>query len=299
MHRMSPIFSHRQSPPSSKRQKGSTPFASKVLRAWWDARYSLTAVSGARLSDYAKKCGVGGIFHTDELPAYGITADEVLEVRERVQACDEDCVVIVAAASDAQATCALHQVIGRARQAFSGKPVPEETRKMLETGSSAYMRPLPGAARMYPETDVLPVVIDDKRWNTVTIPELLTAKAQRFAQEYAIDLNYATQLALSEKLPLFERALAEGIKPKLAAFTILSTVTELRRDGIAIEKIAEGDYLATWHAVENGKAAKEAIPDLLRGLAAGDSFDEVIRKLAPAVSRQELESLIHTIIRDR
>jgi len=254
---------------------------------------------GSEMSDYAKKCGVGGIFHTDELPAYGITADEVLKVRMRVQACDEDCVVIVAAASTSQAQCAIHQVIGRARQAFSEKPVPEETRKMLETGSSAYMRPLPGAARMYPETDVLPVVIDDKRWNNVTIPELLTAKAQRFAQEYAIDLNYATRLALSDKLALFERALAEGIKPKLAAFTILSTITELRRDGIAVEKIADGGYLATWHAVENGKAAKEAIPDILRGLAAGDSFDEVIRKLAPAVSRQELESLIHTIISDR
>ncbi len=152
---------------------------------------------------------------------------------------------------------------------------------------------------MYPETDVLPVVIDDRRWNAVTVPELLTTKAQRFAKDFSIDLNYATRLALSEKLPLFERALAEGIKPKLAAFTILSTVTELRRDGIAVEKIADRDYLATWHAVENGKAAKEAIPDLLRGLAAGDSFDEVIRKLAPPVSRHELESFIHTIIRER
>jgi glutamyl-tRNA(Gln) amidotransferase subunit E len=133
----------------------------------------------------------------------------------------------------------------------------------------------------------------------VMVPELLTEKAQRFAREYEIDLNYATQLALSEKLPLFERALAEGIKPKLAAFTILSTVTELRREGVAVEKIADEDYLATWHAVESGKAAKEGIPDLLRGLASGDSFDAVIRKLVPAISRQELETLIHTIVTDR
>jgi len=254
---------------------------------------------GSELSDYAKKCGVGGIFHTDELPAYGVTAEEVGAVRARMHAGDQDCVVIVAALNDAQAACAIQQVISRARVALSEKPVPEETRKMLEAGSSAYMRPLPGAARMYPETDVLPVIVDDERWNGVTVPELLTVKAQRFAQDYAIDHNYASQLALSEKLPLFERALAEGIKPKLAAFTILSTCTELRRDGVVTDKITDGDFLATWHAVESGRVAKEAVPDLLKGLASGDSFENVIGKLAPAVSDHDLETIIHRIIADR
>jgi glutamyl-tRNA(Gln) amidotransferase subunit E len=211
----------------------------------------------------------------------------------------QDCVVIVAAVNDHQASCALNQVIIRAQLAVSDKPVPEETRKMLETGSSAYMRPLPGAARMYPESDVLPVIVDDDRWNATTVPELLTVKAQRYAQEYSIDRNYATQLALSEKLPLFERAVAEGIKPRLAVFTILSTSTELRREGVEVGKITDKDYLATWHAVESGRAAKEAIPDLLRGLASGNTFEEVLQKLAPTVSREDLEAIIHKIMVDR
>jgi len=254
---------------------------------------------GSEMSDYAKKCGVGGIFHTDELPAYGVTSEEVTRLRAHMNAGVQDCVVIIAAVDDAQAACAVNQVIIRARIALSEKPVPEETRKMLETGSSAYMRPLPGAARMYPETDVLPVIVDDNRWNAITIPELLTAKAQRYAQEYAIDRNYATRLALSEKLPLFERAVAEGIKPKLAVFTILSTTTELRRDGVETGKISDENFLATWHAVESGRAAKEAIPDLLRRLAAGSTFDEALQKLAPTVSREDLECIIDKIISDR
>ena len=109
------------------------------------------------MSDYAKKCGVGGIFHTDELPAYGITGEETDRLCKSLHTSQNDCVVLVAG-SPVQAVCAANQVIRRAEMALSG--VPEETRKMLEGGSTAYMRPLPGAARMYPETDVLPVIVE-------------------------------------------------------------------------------------------------------------------------------------------
>jgi glutamyl-tRNA(Gln) amidotransferase subunit E len=254
---------------------------------------------GSEMSDYAKKCGVGGIFHTDELPAYGVTAEEVARLRSQMHAVEPDCVVIVAGSSEKQAACAISQVITRAKIALSKKPVPEETRKMLESGSTAYMRPLPGAARMYPETDVLPVLIDNARWDALTVPELLTAKAERFASAYEIELNYALQLASSEKLPLFEKAVLEGIKPKLAAFTILSAITELRRDGVDIRKIPDKVYLDTWHAVDSGKAAKEAIPEILRSVAAGSTCEEAILKLAPAVSREELETIVRKVLTER
>jgi glutamyl-tRNA(Gln) amidotransferase subunit E len=254
---------------------------------------------GSELSDYAKKCGVGGIFHTDELPAYGVTEEEVTSLRSHMHAAEQDCVILVAGANEKQAACAISQVITRAGLAFSDKPVPEETRKMLESGSTSYMRPLPGAARMYPETDVLPVLIDDARWNAIAIPELLTAKADRFVAAYEIERNYALQLAVSDKLPLFEQAVKDGIKPKLAAFTILSTTTELRRDGVDIRKIPDQAYLDTWHAVDSGKAAREAIHEIFRSIAEGCSFTEALNKLAPAVSREDLEAIVRKIIADR
>lgn len=254
---------------------------------------------GSEISDYAKVCGVGGIFHTDELPAYGITADEVMQIQKSASALDEDCVIIIAGADEKQAGCAVNQVIIRAKKALEKNPVPEETRKMLEGGSTSYMRPLPGAARMYPETDVYPVIIDDKRWNALVVPELLTAKTKRYAQEYGIDRNYAAQLASSEKLPLFERAVKEGIKPKLAAFTILSTTTELRREGVEVRNVPDEAYLAIWNAVQQGKAAKEAIPDLIRSVASGRTVEDTLNTLAPSISSDELESIIKKIIADR
>jgi glutamyl-tRNA(Gln) amidotransferase subunit E len=254
---------------------------------------------GSEMSDYAKKCGVGGIFHTDELPAYGVTTEEVEHLRAHLHAGVQDCVVLVAGATEKQAACAIGQVITRARLALSDRPVPEETRKMLESGSTAYMRPLPGAARMYPETDVLPVLVDDARWDTVIVPELLTDRADRFAREYGIERNYALQLAASEKLPLFEQAVKSGIKPKLAVFTILSTITELRRDGVDVAKIPDHAFLETWNAVESGKAAREAIPEIFRTIAAGSTVKAALAKLAPAVSRDELEKIVKKIIAER
>ena len=254
---------------------------------------------GSEMSDYAKKCGVGGIFHTDELPAYGVTAEEVTQLREFVRANEQDAVILVSGANEKQAACAWNQVHTRAKLALSDKPVPEETRKMLEEGSTAYMRPLPGAERMYPETDVLPVRIDEARWNTVAVPELLTVKAERFTKDLGLDPAVAKQMAFSEYRPLFEQAVAQGIKANLASRTLLATLTEIRRDGADTDNIADEAILTVLQAVEKGTVAKEAIPEILTAVANGSTAEDAMAKLAPSVSRDELEAVIKKIVVDR
>ncbi len=260
---------------------------------------------GSEMADYAKKCGVGGIFHTDELPAYGVSAEEVARLREAAGATDEDCVAIVAAGRE-RAGCAAEQVMIRAEMALSG--VPEETRRMLDEGSSAYMRPLPGAARMYPETDLFPVVIDEALWESIEVPELLADRAERFARELGLDGDLARQVAFSERLTTFEAAVAAGVRPTIAARTLLGTCRELARDGVEIDRVSEDEILNLLSAVEAGRAAKEAIPDLLTELArtAGKStatpqerVDAVIEEMAPAVSQADVEAIVRRVVTER
>ncbi|QYZ80111.1 Glu-tRNA(Gln) amidotransferase subunit GatE [Methanofollis formosanus] len=251
---------------------------------------------GTEISDYVKKCGLGGIFHTDELPAYGVTAEEVAMLRAHLGAADGDAVILISGSVE-KAACGAKQVRHRARLALEG--VPEETRKMLDEGNTAYMRPLPGAARMYPETDVLPVTITDERWSAVEVPELLSDLARRMEEELGLDPAVARQAAYSEHLPLFRAAVQAGIRPNLAARTVLGTLKELSRAGVAVEAVADQDVLTVLAAVEAGEVAKEAVPDLLTEVAGGTPAAEAVEEHAGGVSAEDLAAIVAKIVADR
>ncbi|TKX55873.1 Glu-tRNA(Gln) amidotransferase subunit GatE [Halorubrum sp. SP3] len=250
---------------------------------------------GTELSDHAKRHGAGGIFHTDELPAYGVTEAEVDALRDAVGAGEGDAVAIVAADPET-ADLAIEAAAERAETAIEG--VPEETRGANDDGTTRYLRPLPGAARMYPETDVPPVEPDP---SDVETPELLDEKAARYADEFGLDAGLAEQVAFGQRFPLFEAAVERGVDPTFAASTLASTTTEIRRDGAPVEALSDDHFLALFDLVEDGDLAKEGVPEVLTTLAedpelsaaeaveeaglSGVSEDEVREAVAEVVER--------------
>ncbi len=260
---------------------------------------------GTEFSDYAKKSGVGGIFHTDELPAYGITEQEVDTVREAVGAGNGDCVILVADLED-RAQGALQMVIERARIALEA--IPEETRRGLPDGNSAYMRPLPGAARMYPETDVPSVVVTRDMLDSIELPELLPERKARYMEELGLNEELAG-IVVSKHLELFELIIAEvpGIDPTLVASTLVNTLTKLRRESgltheFDIDKVEPHHHVDLFKLIVSGGAAKEVIPVLLIEIAQHPEKDieDIAKNMGLGQKRiEDIERFVENIIDQR
>lgn len=248
---------------------------------------------GTELADHAKRHGAGGIFHTDEFPAYGVTEETVAALRTAVDATETDAVAVVIETPET-ARIAIDAVRDRALQAIEG--VPEETRGAQSDATTAYLRPLPGDARMYPETDVPPVTPDP---SSVDVPELLTEKVKRYRTEYGLADELAEQVAFGHHMPVFETAVDAGVDPTLAADTLESQLTELRRDDVPVDLLSETTLVDALTAVASGTIPAEALDELLRALAADPdaSVETVIeRENLTGVSEAEVESVVESVV---
>ena len=81
-----------------------------------------------------------------------------IKVRALLKSGDEDAQIIFWG-QEADIPTALETIEERCRMAFKG--VPNETRKSFEEGTTIFERVLPGADRMYPDTDSAPIPLED------------------------------------------------------------------------------------------------------------------------------------------
>jgi glutamyl-tRNA(Gln) amidotransferase subunit E len=255
---------------------------------------------GTELSDRAKFWGrVGGIFHTDELPAYGVTAEEVEALRKAVGVGEGDVVVFVFGTAE-NVMDALRAVVERARETLVG--VPAETRTAKEDGTTRYMRPRPGAARMYPETDIPPTLVTAELVKKVrsNLPEPMEKKLKRLLKQYGLNEKLAKQLIDSEYCVLFESIAKEsGVAATTVAVFLTETLKSLRRDGVAVENVTDGQIMDVFRGVGSEEIVKDSVAEVVVWFSKneGKNLQDAVCALGLKMfSKAELEKLIDRVL---
>ncbi|MFZ0892361.1 MAG: Glu-tRNA(Gln) amidotransferase subunit GatE [Thermoplasmata archaeon] len=253
---------------------------------------------GRELADYARTTGLKGLIHSDELPGYGIAAEECDLLRKELQAGPQDGFVLVADRSAARLREALDRVVRRATAALEG--IPEETRDPLPDGRTRYSRPLPGRDRMYPETDIPPIPVDPGWVDQLRqrLPERPEQLRDRLAQRYALPVEMIGQVEGAGELERFEALAGMGHAPSIVARLLIQDLPSLNASGLTVVPSNEllSDVLG---AQERGEFAKEGIPlvvtELLRGASGiGAAVD---RAGFSALSTSELDRIVDEIVK--
>ncbi len=219
---------------------------------------------GTEFSAYAKiAAGVGGLFHSDELPRYGIEQPDVDAVKKALGCLAKDAFVIIADQKQ-KVLAALDAVYARALKVQEG--VLPEVRNAEADGTTTYLRPMPGAARMYPETDVLPIVPDIAK---VKLPKLLEEAATDFVK-VGLSKDLATLITKSGKAATFERfvSLFKNLNPAFIAEVMLPKLRELKRKyNLDISKVTDEKLEEVFAQLDQETLPKEALEDVLLDLA--------------------------------
>ncbi len=253
---------------------------------------------GRELADQARSLGLRGLLHSDELPAHGLDADRVGEIRRRLGLADRDAFVLVTDRSEERARRALARVATRARDALEG--IPGETRDPLPDGRTRYSRPLPGRDRMYPETDIPPIPITAGRLGRLSaeLPERPAARRARLEAEHGLAAEVVRQIVYGEDEDAFEALTRQGHPAPLAVRLLLQDLPSVQSGNAEFAPSLE-TLGAVLRAVEDGRCAKEGIPTVLEALRSGAPTVEAAleRSGLAGFTAGDLEALVDRIVR--
>ncbi len=245
---------------------------------------------GTEISGYVKaRSGAKGFIHSDEpLEKYDFSPAFLDFVKNRAP--PSDAWALVVETSEEKARNALEVVRERCIQLLDG--IPEETRNALEDGNSEYSRPLPGAARMYPETDLPLIEISKERLEELEdkLPKSLEERLKDY-KKWGLSEQVAEQMKLSNFAPFFEKMVQEKVDAKSAAWLLLEGLTQLKREGVFVEKLSE----KMLEEVLKAKLAKDAALQSLRLWTANPEkhLAEIREK---GISATELDKIVHEIV---
>jgi Glu-tRNA(Gln) amidotransferase subunit E-like FAD-binding protein len=182
--------------------------------------------------------------------------------------------------------------------------VKEETRAANPDGTTRFTRPLPGSARMYVETDIPPIFIEDKTIQRIkkNLPEPWTKKLVKFKEKLNLSDELSKLILGSDYLELFEKIIKKfKVNPSIVANVFVNTLKDLKkREGVQIENLTDKDFEELFELLDKGKIVKESIPDVLLYKSKNPDvlMRDCIKKIGlETITEKELREIVKDVIK--
>ncbi len=182
----------------------------------------------------------------------------------RVMRADHRDALVLVWGSEGDTVCACEEIAIRAREATIG--IPCDTRQALKDGTNGFERVLPGAERMYPDTDLPPIELGETRITSIQsqLPEYVWDREKRY-REIGLTEDIISEVLLSPYAAILDRATEEfRVPPLVAAVVLLQRFKHWRRSRLPLNAISNEDALSVFTAMADGRLPREGVAMVFR-----------------------------------
>ena len=256
---------------------------------------------GKELGDLVKVYGIGGIFHSDELPNYGITTENVESISDVLRMDKNDAFVLIGGPTKSLNTVLL-ELFTRIKKGFSG--IVPETRSARLDGVTVFSRPKPGSSRMYPETDIPYISIDEGKLKQLSqdTPQPWKEIIDQICKKYNINKTLAENIFDSKYFSLFEKIVSHtSTSPSFVISKLTEDLVSMEREGYDSSILSEDVLFCLFTELDNSRITKESIPLVIEKLLKNESMDvdEIISSFGTeSISEGYVDQTISKIIHE-
>ena len=256
---------------------------------------------GKELGDLVKVYGIGGIFHSDELPNYGITTEDVESISDVLRMDKNDAFVLIGGPTKSLNTVLL-ELFTRIKKGFSG--IVPETRSARLDGVTVFSRPKPGSSRMYPETDIPYILIDEGKLKQLSqdTPQPWNEIIDQICKKYNINKTLAENIFDSKYFSLFEKIVSHtSTSPSFVISKLTEDLVSMEREGYDSSILSEDVLFYLFTELDNSRITKESIPLVIEKLLKNESMDvdEIISSFGTeSISEEYVDQTISKIIHE-
>ncbi len=247
---------------------------------------------GSDLSDFAKsKTGIGGIIHSDEnLEKYDFSQTEIIDIKKTLELDEKDAFILIVAPR-LKAEKSANAI--NARLEILSKGSPQEVRKANPEGTTTFLRPMPSAARMYPETDLPLLKISRDLINKTknNLPKLIS-EHRSYLKEFGLNPELVKLLVKEKLIEEFDYLLKTYNNPQLVAKMLTIFLKEIENK--ENKKLEAHQLEQILEAVKENKISENYVKSVMQQLAQGKSFEKAIEK-----SEINLEKEVKELIKEK